>query len=280
MVSKELVYRLEVSNLSELQSVLVSAILDDSGVAAIEEVDDRILIYHNEESYIKERKDLLLSTFDWLKPKEVQITSQPNENWNEKWESSFEPIIVEDFCTIRASFHKIRIDTPFEITINPELAFGTGHHETTYQMMAAMKKLSFTDKKVLDFGCGTGILAILARLLGAGDIDAIDYDAQAIDCAGDCLSLNSVDDIQLYTGELGLLSHKEYDIILANINRKVLLESAKALYKMQGHSGILLLSGILSSDFELIETTYTSAGYMLTDRTQKGEWLCLKMMKM
>ncbi|MFT6810348.1 MAG: ribosomal protein L11 methyltransferase [Saprospiraceae bacterium] len=280
MVKNGLIYSLTISNASELERILICGILDDTGVEAIEEEGELIRIYHEEQSFIDERRDLLLSSFDWLSEDHAIVASIPNENWNKKWESSFEPIIVDDFCTIRASFHKIKIDTPYEITINPELAFGTGHHETTYQMMAAMKKLSFADKKVLDYGCGTGILAILAHLLGAGDIDAIDYDAQAIDCAQDCLSLNTVDDIQLYTGELELLSHKDYDIILANINRKVLLESAKTLYKMQSHSGVLLLSGILKSDENIVLTAYKSTGYTLTDQLQRGEWLCLKLMKM
>jgi len=276
----DVIYQLEVRKLSDVQPILISAILDDAGVEAIEEVNDSIFIYHNEESFIKDRQDLLLSTFDWLDKDQIRINTIPNENWNKKWESSFEPIIVDNFCTIKASFHEITIETRYVITINPELAFGTGHHETTYQMMDAMKELSYDDMRVLDYGCGTGILAILASLLGAKKIDGIDYDAQAIDCAADCLELNGVNDITLYTGELEMLSKREYDIILANINRKVLLESAETLYDMQSHAGILLLSGILHSDFELVKSTYTSAGYMLTNRQQKGEWLCLKLMKM
>lgn len=280
MVKTGLIYSLAITNASELQRILISGILDDAGVAAIEEEGELIRIYHEEQSFIDEKKSLLLSSFDWLAEDQAVVASMPNENWNKKWESSFEPIVVDGVCTVKASFHDIDISTPHAITINPELAFGTGHHETTYQMMSQMSELSFNDKRVLDYGCGTGILAILAYQMGARDIDAIDYDPQAMECAADCLSLNDVQGINLFTGELDLLSHKTYDVILANINRKVLLDSADTLYNMQSHAGVLLLSGILKSDENIVLTAYKSAGYMLTNQVQKGEWLCLKLIKM
>lgn len=280
MVDNALIYRLEVGGLDDMQKVLITAHWDDEGVEAIEELDAGLVIYHDDQQLLIAKRTKLLLTFDWLVEDQIGLTSLENKNWNTLWESSFEPIIIPGFCTVKARFHNMPNDTPYTIVINPEMAFGTGHHETTYQMMVAMRDLPISGKRVLDYGCGTGILAILALHLGATHVDAIDHDPQATACAADCLAANQAEQISLYTGDLDIVKGNSYDIILANINRNVLLDNSSRIASLQSHQDILLLSGILETDFDIVVERYQGSGYVSMKRFQKGNWLCLQMMKM
>jgi ribosomal protein L11 methyltransferase len=163
-----------------------------------------------------------------------------------------------------------------EIIINPELAFGTGHHETTYMMIDQMQEMDFKDKSVFDYGCGTAILAILAERIGAKPIYGIDIDEQAIKCAHDCLRLNDANYIRLDAGTIEDVQDT-YDIILANINRNVLISTAEAIKALVAQDGLILLSGILREDLEMVLGKYQETGFSLKKTVKKGEWCSVLM---
>lgn len=279
-IKEGLVYELHISGLSEEHLDLTAAILGHLEVEAIEQLERGLVIYHTDESFIDDIQSQLGTLAPWLEADQLSRKERQNENWNKSWESSFDPIIIDDFCTVKATFHNIENTTKHSITIDPEMAFGTGHHETTYAMIQMMERLDFTDKDVMDYGTGTAILAILAEQLGAKHIFAFDYDEVATECAIRCVGLNNCNKIICDTAEITQTDVLvQYDIILANINRHVLLTTAHEVYARQKASGELLLSGILEGDFDLVLEKYESVGYQLKDKIQRGEWLCLKMAK-
>ena len=195
------------------------------------------------------------------------------QNWNAQWEAAFHPVQVGQFVGVRAEFHPAFVDVTYDLVIHPRMAFGTGHHATTYLMMAQMEHLQFGGKAVFDYGCGTGILAILARKLGATVLDAVDIEAAATENTLVNMQANEVDGIDLYTGMLDAVPPTRYDIILANINRNVILASLAALYDRIKPGGDLLVSGILEQDREKIENAAAEAGWKLQLLEQKDGWL-------
>ncbi len=279
-IKEGLVYELHISGLSEEHIDITSAILGLLEVEAIEVLESGLVIYHSDQNFIDHVQSQLGTMATWLEADQLSRKERQNENWNKSWESSFDAIIIDDFCTVKATFHNIENKTKHSITIDPEMAFGTGHHETTYAMIQMMERLDFADKEVMDYGTGTAILAILAELLGAKHIFAFDYDEVATECAIRCVSLNNCNNITCDTAEIAQTDTTvQYDIILANINRHVLLTTAHEVYARQKSGGELLLSGILESDFNLVLDKYTSVGYQLDEKIQRGEWLCLRMSK-
>lgn len=197
----------------------------------------------------------------------------PDQNWNAQWEAAFHPVQVGSFVGVRAEFHPPFEDVVHDLVIHPRMAFGTGHHATTFLVMAQMERLDFAGKTVFDYGCGTGILAILARKLGAGNIDAVDIEEAATENTLVNMQVNDVNGIELYTGTLDVVPPTSYDIILANINRNVILNSLVALYDRIKPGGDLLVSGILEQDREKIETAAAQAGWILQQLEQKDGWL-------
>jgi ribosomal protein L11 methyltransferase len=201
----------------------------------------------------------------------------PQQNWNAAWEAGFEPVSIPSFCTVRASFHPPATDTPYEIIITPKMSFGTGHHATTVLMMDAMKDMNFAGKKVLDFGTGTGILAILAAKLGAKEILAIDNDEWSVENTSENIEANGVSDIQVAIGSLEIAEiAAPFDVVLANINRHILLEYMPQMHTMLRPGGILLLSGILSADEPIIQESAGNVGFIGEFTHQQGDWLAMK----
>ncbi len=196
-------------------------------------------------------------------------------NWNSKWESSFDPIRVEDICTIRASFHERQGKTQHEIIIDPKMSFGTGHHETTYMMIDLMSKIEMKGKRVLDYGCGTSVLAILAAMMKASDVLAIDNDGMCIINSKENLRLNNIDNVRLAHGEI-ITVDEEFDIILANINRNILLDSVEKLASLQQPNMLLMLSGILRGDKDKILQSY-SEYYTAVESVDRGEWSAIRL---
>ena len=195
-------------------------------------------------------------------------------NWNEKWESSFSPVQVGNFAAVRATFHAPVGDVIHEILINPKMSFGTGHHATTYLMIQQMQGMNLFEKKVFDFGTGTGVLAILAEKMGATDIVAIDNDAWSIENANENIRLNKGMHIKLVSAEHPP-EKQHFDLILANINRSVLLKFIPALSNLLAPSGYLLLSGILEEDDELLTQAVDSTDLFFANRLSKDGWVSL-----
>ena len=197
------------------------------------------------------------------------------KNWNQQWESNYEPIFVGDECVVKASFHDLKKPYPYQIVINPKMSFGTGHHETTYLMLKNQLIIDHHDKDVLDVGCGTGILAIMANLRGAGSVAACDVDAWSIENCTENFRLNQCEHIQVQQGEVKDV-HGAYDLILANINRNVLLyDLPHYAVKMRSPGGKLLLSGFYYRDEPLLIKRAADLGFVLSETSHRNGWSCL-----
>lgn len=199
-----------------------------------------------------------------------------NTNWNEEWEKNYDPVVVEQKCLIRADFHDISGSYPYELIINPRMSFGTGHHATTYLMVQAAMEIDFNQKKVLDAGCGTGVLAILAEKLGAEDIDAYDVSQLCVDNTADNIQANHCQHIQLKTGTIAELDLKDsYDIIFANINKNILLEEIPHFVERMDNGGVLLLSGFFEKDAIDLEIVVQKCGLQNFRILTRDGWACL-----
>lgn len=204
------------------------------------------------------------------------IQEVKKENWNKKWEESYDPIIVEDKCIVRASFHPTQPKFPFEIIINPKMSFGTGHHETTYLMLKAQLSLTHTNKVVLDAGTGTGILSILAGKLGAKNIVAYDKDEWIKDNLQENLKLNGVE-AKTYIGTVESLNfNTKFDIVLANINKNILLNDIPLYSELLNKDGKLLLSGFYEDDLPEIQKTAEQNGLKLVSNDTRNHWMMAK----
>ncbi len=207
----------------------------------------------------------------------------PSQNWNKLWESNFEPVVVEDWVGVRADFHDPIESVRHELVINPKMAFGTGHHETTWMCLNTMRDLDFVGKKVLDYGCGSGILAILASRLGASVIEAVDIEKESFENTIENAARNGVSNITAFHGKLDTIESTDFDIVLANINRNVILDSVFELAQMVKPGGWLIASGFLKEDESLVVDVAWRVAFMLTaihEKTRKTEagemtWLCL-----
>ncbi len=199
----------------------------------------------------------------------------PAQNWNATWEANFHPILVGDYCAIRANFHAPIPTVKHEIIIHPKMAFGTGHHETTFMVIERMQSIPFTGKKTLDYGCGTGVLAILAAFENASIIDAIDIDPLSYENTVENCENNGVSSVNSIRGVLSDIETDDYDVILANINRHVILENFALLSQKAKKNGLLIISGILHSDESLILENATQHSFKLRDKKEKNGWLCL-----
>ena len=216
-----------------------------------------------------------------LHSNEFNITFEHNEiaqtNWNEEWEKNFNPIQVDDLVSIRAPFHT-NPSLQFDIVIEPKMSFGTGHHETTHMMVQHLLALDLDTKKVLDMGCGTGILAIFAEMKGAKPIDAIDIDSWCYENSLENIQRNNCNHITVYEGDASLLKEK-YDVIIANINRNILLSDMKTYTDCLNENGVLLLSGFYKEDIVIIEDEVTKYGLTFETMIQRNNWVALKYVK-
>ncbi|MCB0644781.1 MAG: 50S ribosomal protein L11 methyltransferase, partial [Phaeodactylibacter sp.] len=202
-----------------------------------------------------------------------------DKNWNAEWESNFEPVLVGSFCAIRATFHQPIYDTLYEIIVDPKMAFGTGHHETTFMMVQAMEQLPLQGRKVLDYGCGTGVLAILAHKLGAAPITAIDIDPLSVESTEENVQLNETPGLTILEGDLEVVEAADFDCILANINRNVILHALPQLATLCKAGGSLLTSGFLEGDEDLVKEAAAQQNFRPVRTFDRGEWRCIQFEK-
>ena len=197
-------------------------------------------------------------------------------NWNEEWERNFDPIEVSGSCVVRAPFHE-PFGVPYEIIIEPKMSFGTGHHETTHMMLQFLLESDLKGNTVLDMGCGTAVLAILSELRGASDIDAIDIDEWCVENSEENAARNNCTRIRVRLGDAGLLSsEKKYDLIIANINRNILINDMPVYVSCLKKGGILLLSGFYSEDLKMISECCVKNGLQFVENKERNNWIAAK----
>lgn len=268
------------SSYTEIQFSITDSILRDILIAELSELDyegfeeERGML----KAYIPAEKFDAATLDACVQPYALSYTKTVigDRNWNEEWESNFRPVLVNDFCRIRAHFHPRAENVRYDIVITPKMSFGTGHHATTYLMIEAMAGLQWRDRHVFDFGTGTGVLAILAEQLGAGDVTAIDNDDWSIENARENLERNDCTKILLTKAER-ILVDKSFDIILANINRNVILQNLVPIQQHLSPKGVVLLSGLLEADEEIVLQRSQTVGLQLLSRSVRDSWLCLTM---
>lgn len=206
-------------------------------------------------------------------PLSYEYTVIENENWNKEWEKNyFKPLVLEDRCVIRSSFHEIDKEYEYDIVIDPKMAFGTGHHQTTYLMLQEILGIELQNKSVLDMGCGTAVLAILASLKGANPITAIDFDEWAYENAKENVGLNNVSNVKVLWGEVDLVEDNSFDFIFANINRNVLLQDIKHYEGALNKGGVLIMSGFYLDDVADIKKECEKYGLTYRKTEQKDKW--------
>ena len=251
----------------EKQQELYISVLSDLGAVGFEQTDSHLLAYFDEDNFKSYEVN------EALKDVTFHVNTIPEQNWNAMWESNFEPVIVDDFCAIRADFHQPIKEVEHEIIITPKMSFGTGHHATTYMMIQQMRNIDFTRKTVFDFGTGTGILAILAKKLGASFVTAIDVDDWSIENAKENFERNNVRQVNLLRSST--IPADEFDIVLANINKNVITANAESLAAAISNGGLLLVSGLLKSDEEDIKTAFHSFSFVPVLLLEKKNWISI-----
>ncbi|RED98942.1 50S ribosomal protein L11 methyltransferase [Marinoscillum furvescens] len=239
---------------------------------AFEETDDGLLASCEKDAWEPAEVKPILDRYQVP----YEVAEVEKVNWNEEWEKNYEPVIVGDQCIVRATFHAPRPEFPYEIIITPKMSFGTGHHATTYQVLAYQLELDHADKRVLDVGCGTGALAIMAHKRGAAELAAVDIDEWCIENSQENFALNNCGAVNLKLGGIDQIAAADaYDIILANINKNVLLSQMDAYAERLADEGVLILSGFYEEDIPDLLQCAEALGLKEIKRSERNRWAML-----
>ena len=264
---------------NETVNDVVSALAGEIGFESFVEWENGVQAYIQQSLFDEEALKVMVAEFPLPDTKiEYTIVEAEDKDWNEEWEKNFfQPIVIGDRCCIHSTFHKDTPQTEYEILINPQMAFGTGHHETTSSIISELLEADLHGKSVLDMGCGTSILAILASMRGADPITAIDIDDWCVNNSRDNIALNGIDNITVEWGDANLLKGREpFDVIIANINRNILLADM-AQYAACMHSGSeLYMSGFYVQDIPVIQEKAESLGMEFIHHREKNNWAAVK----
>ena len=265
---------------NETVNDVVSALAGEIGFESFVEWENGVQAYIQQSLFDEEALKSMVADFPLPDTKiEYTIVEAEDKDWNEEWEKNFfQPIVIGDRCCIHSTFHKDTPQTEYEILINPQMAFGTGHHETTSSIISELLEADLQGKSVLDMGCGTSILAILASMRGAGPITAIDIDDWCVNNSRDNIALNGIDNITVEWGDANLLKGRApFDVIIANINRNILLADM-AQYAACMHSGSeLYMSGFYLQDIPVIQEKAESLGMEFIHHREKNNWAAVKL---
>lgn len=276
-MSNYLEFQFKISPLQPGSEILIAQ-LGYAGFESFVETEDGVLAYIQKVEY----SEAVLEEVQILGSDEFEIsyTSQEIEqvNWNSEWEKNFNPIIVSNKCSVRAPFHE-KPDTEYDIVIEPKMSFGTGHHATTHMMLQHILKNEWAGKRVLDMGCGTGVLAILAEMKGATALDAIDIDNWCYLNTLENVERNNCKHINVYEGTAEMLRDQEYDVVIANINRNILLEDIPTYSKRLVAGGKMFLSGFYTEDVEAIEKVCNENGLIFEEKLVEDNWTAASFVK-
>lgn len=257
------------NNVSGETNEMLVAMLTYAGYSGFEESNDQLLAYIEATQFDEPVVSEIAAHFNIS----YNTETIEQQNWNALWESNFQPVIIEGICTIQADFHNIDVTTPYNIYITPKMSFGTGHHATTRLMITLMNETNLDRKTVLDFGTGTGVLAIFAAYRGATHVTAIDNDEWSVENSRENVQRNDCDNIEVLLGSLEDVTPRTWDVILANINRHILLHYMTDLYKSVNDGGSLLLSGLLEEDEPAICASAEGAGFTYKKMQKKNGWI-------
>ncbi|MES2427098.1 MAG: 50S ribosomal protein L11 methyltransferase [Bacteroidota bacterium] len=261
------------------QDLLINA-LGEIGFDTFEEMDLGFKAYIPSTDFNEDLLQETLLPYREMFTFSYEVTLIPQKNWNEVWESNFEPITIGDKVFVRATFHKPRPEFQYEIVIDPKMAFGTGHHQTTAMMLQLMLENDFAGKKVLDMGCGTGILAIMAAKMDAESIVAIDYDPVCYDSTIENAQLNNISNITALCGSKEAIPNEQYDTILANINRNILIDQMARYAEALKPEGEIYFSGFYETpDLDIITDEARKYGLKYITHKKDKEWVAAKFVK-
>ncbi len=267
-------YNFKVEPLQPGTEILIAE-LGYAGFESFVETEEGVTAYIQKEEW----NESILEDIQILTSDEFKITHTFSEiaqiNWNSEWEKNFDSIEVDGKCTVRAPFHPEK-GYEYEIVIEPKMSFGTGHHETTYMMLQFVLENNFEGKSVLDMGCGTAVLAILAEMRAASKIDAIDIDEWCFENSKENIERNNCQNISVYLGDASLLGDKKYEVIIANINRNILLNDMEAYRNSLEEGGELYLSGFYKEDLPIITDCCNKLGFSFVENKEKNNWVAAK----
>ena len=272
MEYKKVLLVLEPDN--EINREILIAELGEAGFDSFTETDDAVEAYIPASQFSEEKLSQDFLSKYGLFTCSYTTDTIPHQNWNEIWENNyFKPLIIEDKCLIRAPFHTKYPNAQYEIIIEPNMAFGTGNHETTSLMISSILKIDLTGKKVLDMGCGTGILAILSSMARAAEITAIDNDENAFNTTIENTKNNNISNIKVKLGGAETLKEDKFDIILANIQRNILLNDLPFYIKVLNHGGLIIMSGFYKEDLPAIHQRAFDLGLKSKVYEEKNNWV-------
>ena len=260
-----------------MQTESLIAQLGELGFDSFVENVNELLAYVPAELFLENDVVALLKTSPNIE--KFSANKIEEQNWNSVWESSYEPVRFGDFCNIRAPFHEPVSDVKFDLIIEPKMSFGTAHHETTSLMIEWLKTEIVKGKRVLDMGCGTGVLAILAKKLGAEFVEAIDNDEWAFENTKENVLRNETPEIAVELGDAENLKNKNFDFILANINRNILIRDMPMYVETLSKDGVVLLSGFYKSDLDAVSESCANSGLHYISHLEKNNWVAAKFVK-
>ena len=262
------------SAIEEYQKDLLIDELGGIGYNTFEDVAGGFAAFIDLDSYTADQLEAITSALDPKLNCTTTVAEIAAENWNEEWEKNFEPLVIDDRCYVRATFHKPRPEFPYEIVIDPKMAFGTGHHQTTTMMMQYLLEADVNDKHILDMGCGTGILAILAAKLGAKSLVAIDNDDICYASTLENSALNIISNIEAACGGKEVIPQEQFDTILANINRNILLDQIPVYADVLKAGGDIYFSGFYESpDLDMIKEACKEFSIQYNGHKKIGDWV-------
>lgn len=265
---------------NEIVTSILSSSLGEIGFESFVENEEGLMAYIQESMFDPDSINTVITDF----PIEADITFTwqlvESKDWNEEWEKNyFKPLVIDNACSVQSTFHEFESTCRYKIIVDPKMAFGTGHHQTTELMIRQMLNTDFENKAVLDIGCGTAILAILASMKGANPVTAIDIDKWAYDNAIENLSLNQIANVDVQIGGAELLGQDKFDIILANINRNILLNDIATYASVLNDNGLLFMSGFYTEDIPAIKAECEKHGLSFKENTTKDNWTAVLFQK-